>query len=204
MTEPGTTLTDYALAVECVALAVLLARRPCADPVLRCWWLGFFASAGVAPLLGGTVHGFFHGEDSWLWPATLLAIGATACTAWAIGARLLFAPHAARAVAGLALLGLAVYALVVLAGEERFGFAIAGYAPAALFLLVAFARRRVHAGTLGLVLTAVAAAVQQLGFGLHPQWFDHNAVYHLVQGVALVAIFAGACATLGGTRADET
>jgi hypothetical protein len=51
-------------------------------------------------------------------------------------------------------------------------------------------------GVVGLLLTFAAAAVQQAGIGLHADWFNHNALYHLMQGVALLFLFAAARAIL--------
>lgn len=31
----------------------------------------------------------------------------------------------------------------------------------------------------------IAAALQQLGAGLHPEYFNHNALYHAIQALAL-------------------
>src|SRR2546428_2799167 len=85
MTEPDVALTDYALALECTVFAYLLQRKEHAL---------FFASAAVASLAGGTVHGFFLDArtlgNAVLWRITLIAIGVTAASAWAIGARVLF------------------------------------------------------------------------------------------------------------------
>jgi hypothetical protein len=33
--------------------------------------------------------------------------------------------------------------------------------------------------------------VQQARISLHPEHFDHNAVYHVLQGVALVLLYRG-------------
>jgi hypothetical protein len=44
----------------------------------------------------------------------------------------------------------------------------------------------------GLLLTFVAAGVQQAGIAVHPVYFNHNALYHVIQGVALFLIFVGA------------
>ena len=90
MTEPDVTLTDYALAVECLIFAVILHRKKSRYVRLGRWFTLFFASVCAASLFGGTVHGFFLDADSLghavLWPTSLLAIGLTAMTAWAIGA----------------------------------------------------------------------------------------------------------------------
>ena len=76
--------------------------------------------------------------------------------------------------------------------------AIAAYLPAALFLLAVFVSaghrrgRSNVSGTVGLALTFVAAAVQQLHIALHPVYFNHNALYHVIQGIAIVLLFLGA------------
>ena len=90
MTEPDVTLTDYALAIECLIFAAILHRNNSRNVKLGRWFTLFFASICAASLFGGTVHGFFPEVDSLghdiLWPASLLTIGLTALAAWAIGA----------------------------------------------------------------------------------------------------------------------
>jgi hypothetical protein len=44
----------------------------------------------------------------------------------------------------------------------------------------------------GLARNPAAEGTQRLGTALHPVCFDHNALYHLVQAVALLMLFAGA------------
>ena len=39
-----------------------------------------------------------------------------------------------------------------------------------------------------MVVTLVAAAIQQLEIGIHPTYFNHNALYHLLQAVGLVLL----------------
>ena len=201
--EPDVTLTDYGLAVECALFAVLLARLHDGAVPVRSWFLVFFAALSVAALGGGTVHGFFHDETTQayqlIWNATLVAIGVVALSAWMIGSRLDFAQRSGRLLrwtgAGL----FAVYCLIVLQVSDSFTVVIIHYLPAVLFLLYAFARsyrrsRRPYLlnGLVGLSLTLMAAGVQQLGIPLHPVYFDHNALYHLVQAVALLIIFLSA------------
>ncbi len=78
---------------------------------------------------------------------------------------------------------------------DKFVFAIANYLPATVFLIVAFfARYQSNAvtplaqGLAGLLLTLVAAGVQQARLAVHPTYFNHNALYHLLQAVALFLI----------------
>lgn len=78
ITDPAVTLTDYGLAIECSLIVWLLLRTSASDETLRLWLIVFFAAAGAASFLGGTVHGFFKAADSRgrgiLWPATLISI----------------------------------------------------------------------------------------------------------------------------------
>jgi hypothetical protein len=202
VTEPDVALTDYGLAVQSGMFAWLVRRGGVSgDPLVR-WFFLFFGTTAVAALAGGTVHGFFLDPTTMgariLWPAALLAVGGTALAAWGIGAHLEFSPETARRVAVVATLCFAAYSAVVFA-LPLFVVAVINYLPPAIFLLLVFSRaalrRRdsvVLLGAVGMVLTFVGAGVQQAAVGLHPRYFNHNALYHLIQGVSLALIFASA------------
>jgi len=201
MNQPDVTLTDYGLALLCGFIVIRLWTGPGLGP-LRRWLVLFFAGAGAAPLLGGTVHGFFDhpGTAAYeiLWPATLIAVGLATLGVWGLGARLTFRDGVARGVIGLATMAFLSYAGLIVAGFQEFRVAVINYLPATLFLLLAVAiswRRKPGPGlaraALGLALTLVAAGGQQAGVSLHPRYFDHNALYHLVQAVALVLVWRG-------------
>lgn len=203
MTEPDVALTDYALAIECAVFCALALRWAATDRRLRALWVVLFASIGVGSVLGGTVHGFFLAEDSAghdiLWPATLLALGVTSTAMWLIGARVQLRESAERWVGRVALAALVAYALVVIFVNSRFYVAIVMYLPATVFLLVVMtlAYRRTPSsalacGIVGLALTFVAAAVQQLRIAIHPVYFNHNALYHVIQGISLFLLFLSA------------
>lgn len=198
MLEPDVTLTDYGLAIESALFSFSLYRRE-AGPH-RTGFLLFFGSLALAALAGGTVHGFFPDEGSrgysLLWTASLLALGVTAAAGWMIGARLLFTERIARRISALAVFAALVYGLAVLFVSQDFLIALIGYLPATLFLLVCYfiAYRREGeyaflAGEAGFLLTLVAASVQWGRISLHPFYFNHNALYHLIQAIALLLIF---------------
>jgi len=186
--EPAVVLTDWLLTLECGLFAALTRGR----------FAGFFAALALASLLGGAVHGFFHGALWWhvaIWRGALLATGAAALFA-AEEALLLLG---ARRFRGLVRAVFAAYAAALAIGLDRFGLVVAVYLPAAALLLAGFARTarlrgepRVALGAWGLGATLVAAPVQQLRLGVHPAYFDHNAVYHVIQAAALLLVFAGA------------
>jgi hypothetical protein len=204
MTEPDVALTDYGLALECGLFVLLLWRARIRRPELHPWLLAFFGALAVASLLGGTVHGFFldrQPAEQWLWSATLLAIGVNALSIWALAAHLLLAGRAARWFAAAAGFLFALYAAVVLFLEEQFWVAIIDYAPAGLFLFTALGRTYRHTGNRGAVLgmwavgiSLFAALVQQLRVAVHPVYFNHNALYHVLQAAAL---FLGFLASRG-------
>lgn len=201
MLEPAVTLTDYGLTIECWLFAALIARTP-SGGAMRSWWMAFFALIGAASLLGGTVHGFFPDESALvyrlLWDANLVAIGGTAVAVWNLGALLSDSARLKRYLPPLATGALLGYTAVVVFVSDEFLVAIAMYLPATIFLTVAMvmAHRREPArgwatGIVGLGLTFIAAAVQQLRLAAHPVYFDHNALYHAIQAVALYLIYRG-------------
>jgi hypothetical protein len=203
-------LTDYGLAIECAVFCVLIAKTYAPRDALRRWWIVFFASIGVGSFFGGTVHGFFHDERTpgyaILWPATLLAIGVTSLATWTVAAYAQLHEPARSWVRRGSLVLFAAYAYVVLFVSGKFMVAIIAYLPATLFLLVAMmnayrrsGERRMTYGVAALLLTFVAAAVQQLPVSIHPVYFNHNALYHVIQAVALVLLFL----TARVTRARE-
>lgn len=131
-----------------------------------------------------------------LWKISMLAIGATALSAWAINAHLLFGHHRRHFLLRIAATLTATYAAVIVFVTDAFWVAVAGYLPAAAFLFAGFLRAAVRdrawwarLGAFGLALTFGAAAIQQFRIGLHPVYFNHNALYHLVQAVGLALLF---------------
>ncbi len=213
MTEPDVALTDYALVLECTIFAWLLGNTGKSIGGLNRWMVSFFAAVAVASLAGGTLHGFFSEDTAFghtlFWSLSMLAVGVTALSGWAIGARLIMAPELAVWVIRAASLQLIIYTGVVLLVNDAFWVAIVDYLPAALFLLAAFAvaarRRRslrVSMGAWGMALALAAAVLQQMGVAIHPFYFNHNSLYHLLQGIALALVFV-ACRGLPRPAAAE-
>lgn len=201
--EPDVALTDFALAVECVLFAGWLHRNADIRGPLARAFVAFFAAIAAASLLGGISHGFLTDQSTLLarlvWRGTLVAIGLGALTSWVIGARLSLSETAAARVTTFAGALFALDLVVVLFVSQSFAVAIIHYLPAAIFLMAAFAvayRRKpagfLLAGVWGVALTFLAAAVQQSGIDLHPRYFNHNTLYHLIQAIALALIFIAA------------
>jgi hypothetical protein len=110
-----------------------------------------------------------------------------------------FSPKRAGWIGRIAALELVLYSLAAIFLWQSFAFAIVNYLPAVLFLTFTlglyFGRhheRSTLVGLAGLLLTLVAASVQHFKVSLHPHYFNHNAFCHVLQGVALFAIFVAA------------
>lgn len=91
-----------------------------------------------------------------------------------------------------------LFAAVVLLIDESFSTIVLLYGPTLALGLVAAALEAIRARSrrwalvaLGLTVSAAAALLQQARIGLHPVYFDHNAVYHVVQAGALVLLYLG-------------
>lgn len=199
MKAADVTLTDYGLALESAAFAYLVHRRQPAGSI-RPWVLMFFAGTSTATLCGGTVHGFFDRPESRghriFWPASLLATGVAALAGWAIALRLCLDPPRARRLTTVATAEFVAYSTVVLVVNQGFVVAALNYLPPTLFLGLVFGRlyaslRRwqLLAGAGALALSLAATGVQRKKVALHPRYFDHNALFHLLEGGSLFMLY---------------
>ena len=203
MLEPDVTITDYLLSLACAIFAWWCWRRR-ADAHL--WYVVFFITLCLASLFGGTVHGFVP-SGPWsdgLWCGVLLSLGGTAVAMWGITTELGCGPSARRIVMRVVVFCAVIYLGAVLSGVRAFWITLVAYLPAAVGMLVVYVRRCRQAGSwrwgiIGVLLTFVAAGVQVGHVALHPQWFNHNALYHLIQVIALFAI-----ARAAGARTTES
>ena len=212
--EPDVALTDFGLAAECALFAGWLVWRGSTSKLCR-WFVVLFVALGLGALLGGITHGFLPdaGSDAAraVWNATLIAIGVAAVASWAVGAYVLLADNTARWVLAAAALLFALNVAVVLYVSQSFFVAIAFYAPAIMFALIAFVLAYRASGKAvllfaiaGIVLSLIAAVIQQTQTGIVALGLTHNALYHLVQAVGLLLIFltargAGGCRVRSGT-----
>jgi hypothetical protein len=210
MTEPVVALTDFLVALECGLLGVWMARE---RPAGGAWaWLLLFGSAGLAALMGGISHGFFpentRGLGLVVWQATLAALGLTAVALWTIAGSLLGDRALERTVARIAAAAYLPYLGTVAFVSQDFRVAIAAYLPAIVVLAAALAARVARGGGSGAALALAGVAVtvlstmaQQAEVGLHPTYFDHNALYHVLEMAALGLFFVGGRRLLGRAEA---
>ncbi len=180
MTEMMVAITYFVLTLECLYFGVRLKGD----------WnrAGFFFATALSALLGGLYHGFFPGAR-WLWILTLVAIGVVALFLWRVALSFyrdkwwhMYANH-------YVWVQWAVYTSCVIDWFHEFYVAILDYLPALLFLLVTFVRFKRRKGVAGLVLSLVAAGVQQAKIGVHAVYFDHNSLYHLIQAIGFWIVY---------------
>ncbi len=195
MLEPDVTITDFILAVQCLCFAVLIYRKSANIP-----WLLLFGSLGIASLIGGVVHGFLCDEVSFaygvLWRFVLVSIGGMALAGWYVGSRFLKNKHAVGWIRKAAIAQFFLLNILILFYSQQFLLAALNYLPVAIFLLVVFLRRyfetRARAflfGIASILLTFVGSFVQIAEISLSPIYFNHNALYHAIQFVAIWLLF---------------
>lgn len=203
MTQMDVSLTDYGLTAECVCFAFLMARIRTRTSSLPGAFMLFFFSIAVAAAAGGTVHGFFLDESSLgyriLWPSTLIVIGVTSLSGVYVGAALLFSRTKASYINRVALAAFSAYSFAVLFIRRDFRIAILDYLPSLVFVggafLLSYRSQRkpgLLVGFLGVCVMLFAAAAQQTEIGINPRYFDHNALYHILQAIALFMVFLAA------------
>lgn len=203
MTEPDVTLTDYALMILCVAFVRKIAGQSFKMPILQKLWCVFFGSVALASLMGGTVHGFYLNESSLgfqiLWPITLLAVGVTAGTAWVLSGLFAFGQGALKSSLIFSGVIFLVYSAIVLVFSQSFVVVIINYLPPMVIFFVLSVKEYIRtrlpaflwlAGGIG--ISFIGAYIQQVQIALHPEYFNHNSTYHLLQAFSLSALFYGA------------
>jgi hypothetical protein len=200
MLEPDVTLTDYGLALECAMLAFAVRLGPTRRPELRSAGIFFFASLGISAVAGGTVHGYYPDpqtpESRWLWQLTLQSIGLAAFSTWRMAVGILATERAARWLTLAAIPLLVFYSASALLFTQAFWITFTIYVPAALLLLAAFCRavwrdghRFLLVGVASSVLSFTSCFLQFMRISIHPVYFNHNALAHVVQAVSLVLLF---------------
>jgi hypothetical protein len=197
--EPDVALSDLALSVETFAFALIGRRLPSAHRPLRTVTALLFLWLGASSLLGSVYHGFFPlgtatAAGRTVWILTMLSVGGAATMVWMLGGVLTGRPP--RRVAPVATLLFAAYLLFLYFVDYGFRVSIAFSIPPLLALLGVFMWKMVRGrspgapfGIAAILVMFAASALQQLHIGLHPRYFNHNALYHLIQGIALALLF---------------
>ena len=197
--EPDVALTDYALVLETFLFGLWLCRSDASNS-LKAWFVILFWSISMAALVGGTVHGFFTDPQSAIarvsWSLTMIFLGLTALSEYGIAAHLLLTRRLSNILIFCAVLIFLLYAAIVLFRNATFRIAVIDYVGGVILLSIGFLRlysqdrnRAALTGIAGLLLTLAASAVQQAHISISPHYFNHNALYHLLEGIALFMIY---------------
>jgi hypothetical protein len=199
--EPDVVFTDLGLAVLGAWFAWRLATAPATGLLGRTGTV-LMAALASAAFWGAIFHAFFPDDTATTpgfiaWIPVALSIVVAASALLDAGLRVLARRLGPGTRRSIVLTYAGIFALVVLLVNESFTSIVRFYVPALLLFLAAATARAVRGGTgwtliaLGLALSAGAAVLQQLQVALHPVYFDHNAVYHVVQAAALVLLYLG-------------
>jgi hypothetical protein len=199
---PAVVLTDLGLAL----LGAYLGRRLWTAPgrgLLQSNGVIVIAGLASAALWGAIFHAFFPANTTTpagfiAWIPVMLSILVVAATLLQLCLRVLspgLAPLARRSIVATYAAG---FAAVVLLVDESFSTIVRFYAPTLVLFLIAAVRQAIGSRSAGwtliavaLMLSGVAALLQQAGVSIHPVYFDRNALYHVLQGVALVLLYLG-------------
>ncbi len=146
----------------------------------------------MTAFLGGTYHGF---QITWVWKPTVFAIGIASFGMLAGSAYTTTSGNVRRALLAAAALKLVFYEAWML-GHDDFIFVVADTASAMLAVaalhLLALDNPATRWILGGVAVSLIAAGIQAGRVALHPQWFNHNDLYHVVQIAAMALYYAGA------------
>ena len=200
--DPDVALTDIGLAILGVTLAWRIGRmtnRGRLDASAIVLMLGLAAAA----LWGGIYHGLMPGGTStvvgsvaWTLVSLSIVVATAALASLALhGLMPGLQRRPRRWIIGLYAIG---FATAILAVSDSFAMIVGFYFPVLLLALVGSVRQAASGrdsgwGLLacGFAVSILAAAGQRIEIAIHPVYFDHNAVYHVVQGSALVLLYLG-------------
>jgi hypothetical protein len=210
--EPDVVYTDLALAILGAFLAWRLWRERADLARAGVVIMGALASAAF---FGALFHAFFPSDTEtragfFAWVPVSLSIMVVSCTLLSLGLRVLVPAlndGVRRTIVGVYCVS---FAYAVLFVDESYGTIVRFYAPTLILFLIAAVREAVRRSAqawwllaAAFALSIVAALLQQLQVALHPVYFDHNALYHVLQGIALVLLYFGFRRATGSSRAPS-
>jgi hypothetical protein len=206
--EPDVALTDLGLAILGGYFGWRLSKglgsgRQGRGESLRRAGLLIMIGLASAALFGAIFHGFFPEKTASppgrvAWAPVVLSIVVVAATLLWLALSLLVPTLSAGIARALLLVYCVTFATVALLVDDSFTGIVRFYGPAVILVLIAAViqaarNRSVGWGLIagGFAISIVAALLQVARVSIHPQYFNHNAVYHVVQGVALVLLYYG-------------
>lgn len=211
--EVAVSISDFALGALSAVLAFRMMGRVTELVRVREWFVMALGAVAGSALLGGITHGFLPDTTitgALVWRATLIVIGIAAYASLMIASILLFRPGTVDQLRWFGLAIFAIYVGIVLFEDQDFAVALGFYVPSAILLLIAFVvrwRRQPQSfaldGVISILLTLIAGALQHFHVDLHPVYFDHNVIYHVVQAIAVAALYRAGARWLDEVRSPD-
>lgn len=197
-----TVVTDLILSALAVYFAVGLGRQhELTGMNVHLYFSYAFRALSLGALLGALTHGLGRNMSvaagRILWRGTLLSLGAAACFLLLATGYHALPVQSVRNLQWLPVLGLALYAIVVLR-DDRFLWAVVFYATSLLVMLSVMLHGIFSGGiegsgivAAGILVSFAAAIIQRSGLTLH-RHFNHNDLYHVIQMIGLYYLYRGA------------
>ncbi len=197
--EPTTAITDYILGILTAYWGIRLLQQQVLATTF--WGIGFL-SLTIASVLGGTAHGFrpvlSKAIHAVIWRTTLATIGITSAT-MVIGLTLVRMTGILKMIIIVTTSFLLIGYLILISFKDEFIYAIIGYVPSILFVLVVetitiFVNDRDPERTsaiwnlIAVGLSAVSTTVQAKKIGISKN-FNHNDLFHLIQMLGMYCFF---------------
>ena len=201
--DPDVVYTDLGLALLGGFLAWRLWLRRGERDYLTKAGVAIMAALASAAFFGALFHALFPANTTTragylAWVPVSLSIAIVAATLLSVGLRVLLPRLSSGVRRALVIVYIACFAGTVLFVDESYEMIIRFYAPTVMLFLVAAVREAMRGAgngwwllSLSFALSIVAAVLQQARIALHPEYFDHNALYHVVQAIALVVLYHG-------------
>ena len=126
----------------------------------------------------------------------MIATGITALSGWYVGSVFLKNQQLAKVIKKIGIVQFVIFTLVILFYSQDFFLAAINYLPTTIFLLVMFIKeyyRSNHQSLIfaicGILLIFLGSFIQMAKIALHPEYFNHNALYHVLQFIAMYLLF---------------
>lgn len=210
LVSPAAAVTDLCLGLTGLALAARTLNHFRSTGARRSgWWSLGYAALGLGSVLGFVTLGFRTGLEQPITYVSRFAIGVAVLAMLTAVVEGLAGPRRARPWRLLFLLAFAAYyGATLLTGSFLVFVLYSGTALLATLVLEGYrwlVRLEAGAGlmALGMALSMAAAGLQATRLSFTLLWtFDHNAIYHMLQLVALLILYRGLMA--GGGRPSLT
>jgi hypothetical protein len=200
--DPDVAFTDLGLAILGAYLGWRLWRAPGPRALLGSGAL-LMGGLASAAFWGAVFHAFFPAGTATLpgflaWVPVALSIVVAASAMLELSLRVLLPRIPSRVRRSIVATYAVGFAVVVLLVHESFSSIVYFYTPALVLLLIAAGQQAIRSRdtgwtliATGLIMSTGAAMLQQAKVAVHPVYFDHNAVYHVVQSVAILFLYFG-------------